>query len=57
MNKPITNARITRWMLLSQEFDITIIDKLGKENVIADFLSRFTNNDDNFPLEDSFPDE
>ena len=46
MNKPITNARVTRWLLLLQEFDITIIDRPGKENVVADFLSRFTNSDD-----------
>ena len=57
MNKPVTNARITRWLLLLQEFDITIIDRLGKENVVTDFLSRFTNSDDNMPVEDSFPDE
>ena len=57
MNKPVTNAQVTRWLLLLQEFDITIIDRHGKENVVADFLSRFTNSDDNFPVEDSFPDE
>ena len=55
MNKPITNASITRWLLLLQEFDITIIDRPRKENVVADFLSRFTNSDDNLPVEDSFP--
>ena len=55
MNKPVTNARVTRWILLLQEFDITIIDKPGKENVVADFLSRFTNSDDSLPVEDSFP--
>lgn len=42
MNKPDANARIIRWLLLLQQFDLTIIDKLGKENVIADFLSRLT---------------
>ena len=57
MNKPVTNARLTRWLLLLQELDITIIDKPGKENVVADFLSRLTNSDDSFPVEDSFPDE
>ena len=57
MNKPITNARVTRWLLLLQEFDITIVDKPGKENVVADFLSRFVNNSDYSPVEDSFPDE
>ena len=57
MNKPVTNAWVTRWLLLLQEFDITIIDRPGKENVVADLLSRFTNNDDNLLVEDSFPDE
>eukprot|EP00253_Pinus_taeda_P031074 PITA_31074 len=26
MNKSVTNARVTRWLLLLQEFDITIVD-------------------------------
>ena len=55
MNKPITNARVTRWLLLLKKFDITIIDKPRRENVVADFLSCFTNSDDNLPIEDSFP--
>jgi len=42
MNKPYVNVRITRWFLLLQHFDLTIIDKLGKENVVANFLSRLT---------------
>ena len=57
MNKLVTNARVTRWLLLLQEFDITIIDRPRKENFVADFLSRFTNSDDNLPVEDSFPEE
>jgi hypothetical protein len=56
MNKPITNARVTRWLLLLQEFDITIVDRPGKENVVADILSRLTL-DDYTPVDDSFPDE
>ena len=57
MNKPITNARVTRWLLLLQEFDITIVDRSGKENVVLDFLSQLTNNDDDSPVENSFPNE
>ena len=57
MNKPITNAQVTRWLLLLQEFDITIVDRPGKENVVVDFLSRLHINDDNSPVDDSFPDE
>eukprot|EP00253_Pinus_taeda_P008259 PITA_08259 len=56
MNKSITNARVTRWLLLLQEFDITIVDRPGKENVVADFLSRLKTNE-NVPVDDSFPDE
>lgn len=57
MNKRITNARVTRWLLLLQEIDITIGDKPRKENVVVDSLSRLVNNTDNSPIEDSFPDE
>ena len=57
MNKPITNAQMTRWLLLLQEFDITIVDRPGKENLVADFLSRLHINDDNSPVYDSFSDE
>ena len=31
-NKPITNGRVTQWLLLLQEFNITVIDRPGKEN-------------------------
>ena len=57
MNKPITNARVTRWFLLLQEFDITIVDRPGKESLVAYFISRLTNNDDDTPVKDSFADE
>ena len=38
MNKPDVNAQIIRWLLLLQQFDLTIIDKPRKENVVANFL-------------------
>eukprot|EP00253_Pinus_taeda_P010834 PITA_10834 len=40
MNKLDVNARIIRWLLLLQQFDLTIVDKPGKENFVVDFLSR-----------------
>lgn len=40
MNKPITNDSIIMWILLLQEFDITIVDRLRRENQVAYFLSR-----------------
>eukprot|EP00253_Pinus_taeda_P022346 PITA_22346 len=56
MKKFGTNARVTRWLLLLREFDITIVDRPSKENVVADFLS-LIKADDNTPVDDSFPDE
>jgi hypothetical protein len=57
MNKPITNGKVTKWLLLLQEFDISIIDKIGRENVVVDFLSRITNKGEVVPVEDTFPNE
>ena len=57
MNKPITNGRVTRWLLLLQEFNITIIDRSGKENLVADFLSRINHGGEMDPFNDDFPNE
>ena len=57
MNKSITNGRITRWLLLLQEFNITIMDRPGKENQVADFLSRLHTKGEDVPIFDDFPDE
>ena len=40
-----------------QEFDITIKDRPGKENPVADFLSRMPKLVDATAVEDQFPDE
>lgn len=37
INKRNVNAKIIRWLFLLQQFDLTVIDKLGIENVVADF--------------------
>jgi hypothetical protein len=57
MKKPITNGRITKWLLLLQEFNITIVDKPSKENQVADFLFRLDNKGENILIDESFPDE
>ena len=57
MNKLVTNGRVTWWLLLLQEFDITILDKPRKYKVVVDFLSRLTISDDCIATEDSSPDE
>eukprot|EP00253_Pinus_taeda_P005467 PITA_05467 len=56
-NKPVTNARIIRWLILLQEFDITIKDRPGKENPVADFLSRIPKSIETAAVEDQFLDE
>jgi hypothetical protein len=53
MNKPITIGRVTRWLLLFQEFDITILDKPRKDNVVVDFLSKIKSNE-NEPIVEYF---
>ena len=39
LSKQDTKPRLTRWILLCQEFNLTIKDKKGVENVVADHLS------------------
>lgn len=36
----LSNARITRWILSIQEYDFNIIHCKGRENIVADILSR-----------------
>ena len=57
MNKPITNGRVTRWLLLLQEFNITVIDWPGRENLVADFFSHIKHDDGAKLVNDTFPDE
>ena len=54
MNKPISNGRVTRWLLLLQEFNITIVDRPSRENLVADFLSRIQHDDGVKPVDDTF---
>jgi hypothetical protein len=56
-NKLITNGRVTRWLLLLQEFDITIKDRPGRENLVTNFLSCIPKTNDSLIVENQFPDE
>ena len=56
LNKQNAKARLIRWVLLLQEFNLQIRDKKGVENVVVDHLSRLTiaHNTDNRPINDEF---
>ena len=40
LSKQDTKPRLSRWIILCQEFNLTIKDKKGVEDVVADHLSR-----------------
>eukprot|EP00253_Pinus_taeda_P020317 PITA_20317 len=40
MKKHVTNGKVTRWLLLLQEFNINVLDRPGKQTIVANFLSR-----------------
>ena len=59
LTKQDAKARLIRWVLLPQEFNLQIKDNKGVENVVANHLSRLTIAHDSHspPINDDFPEE
>ena len=56
LSKQDIKPRLTRWILLCQEFYLNIKDKKGVENVVADHLSRLVSEttSEGLPIGDTF---
>nr|KYP74926.1 Retrovirus-related Pol polyprotein from transposon 17.6 [Cajanus cajan] len=60
LTKPDSKPRLIRWILLLQEFDLEIKDKIGKQNLVVDHLSRLINDEVTMKereILEEFPDE
>ena len=56
VNKPVLGEHICRWLLLFQEYDFEVVDKLEHLNVRPDHLSRIETGEEPTSLEEGLPD-
>ncbi|KAL0287986.1 UNVERIFIED_CONTAM: hypothetical protein Scaly_2748400 [Sesamum calycinum] len=57
MPKKDTKPRFIRWIFLLQEFDLTIKDKKGAENLVVGHLNQLITKGDSPPVKDELSDE
>jgi len=58
LTKKDVKARLIRWVLLLQKFDLQIRDKKGTDNMVVDHMSCLQNApSSNVPINEHFPDE
>src|SRR5277367_3903472 len=56
VNKPVLGGRISRWLILFQEYDFEIIVKPGRLNLGPDHLSRLESGEEPTNLDEGLPD-
>ena len=56
VNKPDLSGRLARWILLLTEFDYSVQYKPGKMHLLADHLSRLSEEVGTEEIDDEFPD-
>ncbi|KAA0053324.1 Retrovirus-related Pol polyprotein from transposon 17.6 [Cucumis melo var. makuwa] len=57
VSKKESKPRLIRWVLVLQEFNLTIKDRKGANNSVADHLGQIVRKQECTPIREDFPDE